>query len=205
MTAAKAGQGPPKSDLPYGKKVWPKATVKSRFDLAERTLLEVQTEGEPREIKAWYDAQFADWKVYKQWNKREIAVLMNGEWKAWSRQNVCCLVAVHDKEKRGGMTVAHAFDREEELQEFLAEIPEEVAHREKCKRNLQTIESAKAQATRKYRLASGSAATTEQVSALIPGGCESLLCPDSGAYTIGTLGQPSRCSAHGTQMAMGRR
>src|SRR5262249_22430966 len=178
---------------------------KNRSSAADRTVVESQADAEPPEIKAWYDSQFADWKVYKDWNRREITVMMDGEWKVWEKSNICCLVVIHDKEKRDGMTLFHAFDREEELQEFLAEIPEEVAHRERCKRNLQAIESAKSQATRKYKLTAARVVERDQLSSLIPGGFESLVCPDGGTYAIAVLGKPARCSFHGTQMAIGRR
>ena len=205
MRASKAGQNSSAEELPYGKKVWPKAVVKSFSSVAERTLVESQGDGERQEIQSWYETQFADWKVYKDWNRRQITIMMNGEWKVWSKQNTCCLVVIHDKERRGGMTLLQVFDREEELQELLAEIPEEVVHRERCRHNLQVIESAKGQATRKFKLATGSVVETGKLSTLIPGGYESLVCPDAGTYTIGALGKPSRCTVHGTQMAMGRR
>jgi hypothetical protein len=131
--------------------------------------------------------------------------MMNGEWKVWSKSNICCLVGVHEQEKSGGGRLIHAFDREEELQDFLAEIPQDVAHREKCKRNLQAIEYAKGSATRKFHLDSGSVVEIKQITDLIPGGFESLVCPDAGTYLPVAVGKPSRCSVHGTQMAMGRR
>jgi hypothetical protein len=202
---SKTAPGPSAQELPYGKKIWPRGIARNRSRVAERTVVELQAEGERQEVKAWYDGQFADWKVGKDWNPREIAVLMNGEWKVWCKSNICCLVAVHEKERRGGMSVGHAFDREEELQELLAEIPEEVAHRERCKRNLQAVESAKSQASRKFKLSAGSQIEMGQISSLIPGGYESLVCPDGGTYAIGALGKPARCSVHGTQMAIGRR
>ena len=203
--ASRTGPGAAGQELAYGKKAWPKSTPKSRSNVAERTLVEAQGEGERKEIKAWYDSQFGDWKIYKDWNRREIAVMMNGEWKAWSKANNCCLVVIHDKEKRGGMVLFHAFDREEELQDLLAEIPEEVAHRERCKRNLHSIESAKGSATRRFRLKAGSVIEAGQLTALIPNGYESLACPDAGNYVIGAVGKAPRCSVHGTAMAMGRR
>jgi HEAT repeat protein len=205
MAASKARQQSPAQELPYGKKPWPQAAVKSFSIVAERTLVESQGDGERQEVKSWYDTQFADWNVYKEWNRREITVMMNGEWKVWSNQNTCCLVVIHDKERRGGMTLVQVFDREEELQELLAEIPEDLVHRERCRHNLQVIESAKGQAARKLKLATGSVVETGKLSTLIPGGYESLVCPDAGTYTIGALGKPSRCSVHGTQMAIGRR
>ncbi len=205
MAGSKAGQSASTQELPYGKKAWPKGAVQSRSSVAERTLVQSQGDGERQEIKSWYDAQFADWKVYKDWNPRAITVMMNGEWKVWSKQNTCCLVVIHGKERSGGMTLVQVFDLEAELQELLAEVPEEVVHRERCNGNLQAIESAKGQAARKFRLDAGSVVEAGQLSTLVPGGYESLVCPDAGAYTVGALGKPSRCSVHGTQMAIGRR
>src|SRR6185503_18846798 len=106
----------------------------------------------------------------------------NGEWKVWSKDNIFSLIVIHEKERKGAMSLIHAFDREEGLLEFMAEVPTEVAHREKCKRNLQSIEAAKSQATRSLKLASGIAVEPAQLSTLIPGGYESVICPDAGTY-----------------------
>jgi len=204
-TASRGGSVALAQDLPSGKKVWPKGKARNRSQVGERTVVELFAEGDRAEIKAWYDRQFADWKVYKDWNAREIAAMMNGEWKTWYKSNLCGLVVIHEKERRGGMEVLHAFDREEELQDLLAEIPQDVVHREKCKRSLYAIESAKGSVIRKFRLGTGSTIEVEKLSPLIPGGYESLVCPDAGTYSIGAVGKPARCSVHGTQMAIGRR
>jgi hypothetical protein len=203
--ASKGGFSASAQDLPYGKKAWSAGRAGNRSQTGQRTVVELRAEGERAEIKAWYDRQFADWKVFKEWNGREIAVMMNGEWKVWHKSNLCCLIVIHEKEKRGGMDTLHVFDREEEMQDLLAEIPEDVAHLEKCKRNLQAIESGKGSAIRKFRLQPGNTIEIEQLSALIPGGYESLTCPDAGTYNIGHIGKAARCSVHGTQTAMRRR
>jgi hypothetical protein len=205
MLKSKARPVSSSSELAFGKKIWPKSTVKERVDLGERILLEAQAQGSRAEIKAWYDKQFADWKVYRDWNSREITVMMNGEWKVWSKSNICCLVGAHEQEKSGGGRLIHAFDREEELQDFLAEIPEDVAHRQRCSGNLRTIEMAKGSATRQFHLEAGNVIESNRISDLIPDGFKSLVCPDGGTYLPGAVGKPSRCSVHGTQMAMGRR
>jgi hypothetical protein len=204
--ASKGGSSASAQDLPYGKKTWPTGRAGNRSQMGQRMAVELRAEGERAEIKAWYDRQFTDWKVFKDWNAREITVMMNGEWKVWHKSNLCCLVVVHEKERRGGMDVLHVFDREEDMQELLAEIPEDVAHFEKCKRNLRAIESAKGFAIRKYRLQTGNTIELEKLSPLIPGGgYESLTCPDAGTYSVGVIGKSARCSVHGTQMSINQR
>jgi HEAT repeat protein len=201
LKAANSGAQP----VPHGKQVWPNGAIQSRTAVAERTLIQVQGQGTGQEVKAWYDKQFADWKVYKDWNQSQITAMFGeGEWKVWIRQNTCCLVAVQE-ETKGRIRITHAFDREEELQDLLAAIPREKVDGEKCKRNLQAIDSAKGQARRKFKLESGATVDPAQLSPLIPGGYEALVCPSGGKYTAGSLDKPSRCSVHGTQMAIGRR
>jgi hypothetical protein len=191
--------------VPHGKQVWPNGAVKSRTAVAERTFIQVQGQGTRQEVKAWYDKQFGDWKVYKDWNESQTTAMFGeGEWKVWIRQNVCCLVTIQE-ETKGRIIIMHAFDREEELQDLLAAIPEERVQLEKCKRNLQAIDSAKGQARRKFKLENNSVVGTAQLSPLIPGGYDALVCPNEGKYAIGSLDKPSRCSVHGTQMAIGRR
>ena len=168
-------------------------------------MIRIESQGTRQSAKSWYDKEFADWKIYKDWNQLPIMAMPgDGEWKVWIRQNVCCLVSLHDD--RGGRTgVFQAFDQEEELQEFLAAIPQEQAKRETCSRNLQAIQSAKGSAQRNLKLDPEAAPDATQLARFIPGGFEKLVCPNGGKYDIGTLRKPARCSIHGTQAAIGRR
>ena len=128
----------------------------------------------------------------------------DGEWKVWIRQNVCCLVSIQE-ESKGRVVIFHAFDREEDLQDLLAGLPQEQVQRGKCKRNLQAIESAKGKARRNLRLSAEATLDATQLSPFIPGGFEALICPNAGQYTIGAAHGQARCSVHGTQAALGRR
>ncbi len=220
---ARGEQKPPAPELPGGKKIWPTGVVAESSQFGAGAFIDLKAEGERQPIKAWYDKQFSDWDVYQNWSAREITILLDGEWKVWCKRDTCCLVAVYKTEasrasvlsgsdrrhpapnappSNGGVTIRHWFGREEELQEFLVEIPREIAHGIRCQRNLRRIESAKDSAVRRLNLNAASAVEPAQLSPAIPGGFASVTCPDGGTYEIGTSRKLARCSFHGSEAAI---
>lgn len=72
------------------------------------------------------------------------------------------------------------------------------ARTQTCINNMRILDSATEQTALAYDLKSGEVAPRDNISDYIKGGIDSLRCPASGVYEVGTVGADPRCSIHGT-------
>jgi len=78
----------------------------------------------------------------------------------------------------------------------------EAARMAQCSNNLRLIENAKEQAASANRYRAGDEISEASLSRFIPGGYQSLRCPDGGTYLLSPMGESPMCSVHGERQHM---